>query len=226
MNLYEKLLKVRESVIELKKDTEGYGYNYVSGAQILSKINPKLDELGVMLIPMTSDQKIMEYEYTNAKQERKKEVIVWGDMSYMIVDTANPEDKLIVPWSFYGQMDDAAKAYGAALTYAERYFWLKVLRIPTDEDDPDSKDTRGKSSSTPKATYQDAEKVFKKQTQSTGKKKITGPQQKRLIALAGGDMGLIAKLLDDYGIEDISEIHMGSEYETICSDAQAESGVE
>ena len=37
------------------------------------------------------------------------------------------------------QTDDISKAVGTAMTYNERYFLLKFLGLPTDEDDADAK---------------------------------------------------------------------------------------
>ena len=37
MNLYQKLVEIRKDVINFSKDTEGYGYKYVSGSQAIAK---------------------------------------------------------------------------------------------------------------------------------------------------------------------------------------------
>ena len=43
MNLHEKLVEVRKSIDSFIKDTDGYGYKYVSGSQILEKIKKKIN---------------------------------------------------------------------------------------------------------------------------------------------------------------------------------------
>ena len=141
MNLYQKMVELRKSVTDLHKDTRGYGYNYVSGDQVLSKIRGKMDELNLLLVPQVSVGEHSEWEYTNSNGDKKKEIIVAGDMSYCWINADNPEEKLVVPWAYFGQMDDASKAFGASLTYSERYFLLKFLALPTDSDDPDAKGT-------------------------------------------------------------------------------------
>ena len=60
------------------------------------------------------------------------------NMDYHIIDSNTKEDYTI-QFAAFGQQQDIAQAYGTALTYAERYFLLKLLNIPTDEDDPDAK---------------------------------------------------------------------------------------
>ena len=43
MNLHEKLVEIRKEVINFSKDTEGYGYKYVSGSQAIAKIRDKME---------------------------------------------------------------------------------------------------------------------------------------------------------------------------------------
>jgi hypothetical protein len=149
LNIYQKLVEIRKSIDVFTKDTEGYGYKYVSGSQVLHKIKAKMDELGVLLIPHVLNQRYETFDYTvwdkQAKAEKQKtDFIVSGDMKYIWVNAENPEDRIEIPWQYMGQQDDISKAYGSGLTYSERYFLLKFFGVPTDEDDPDAKDTTGK----------------------------------------------------------------------------------
>ena len=80
------------------------------------------------------------HEYVTAKGKEKLDFIVTAKMTYTWINAEEPTDKLVVPWVCIGQQtDDISKAMGTALTYNERYFLLKFLGIPTDEDDADSK---------------------------------------------------------------------------------------
>jgi len=144
MNLYQKIVEVRKVAGGFSKDTKGYGYDYVSGNQILHKIKDKMNELGLLLIPKTQvgDWKI--HEYVNNRGKDSIDFVVWGDMDYVWIDADDPEQRLEVSWAYYGQQNDISKAYGSALTYSERYFLLKALGLPTDEDDPDGRDTNSK----------------------------------------------------------------------------------
>jgi hypothetical protein len=149
LNIYQKLVEIRKSIDVFTKDTEGFGYKYVSGSQVLHKIKAKMDELGVLLIPRINDQSHKTFDYTvwdkQAKQEKSKtDFIVFGSMTYTWVNAENPEDRIEIPFQYMGQQDDISKAFGSALTYSERYFLLKFFGVPTDEDDPDAKDTTGK----------------------------------------------------------------------------------
>ena len=157
MNLYQKIVEVRKVAGTFSKDKKGYGYDYVSGNQILSKIKDTMNELGLLLIPSTNVGEDYKHEYRNNKGQDKIDFVVKGKMSYTWINAENPEEQYTVEWAYYGQQDDISKAYGSALTYSERYFLLKCLGLPTDEDDPDSKSPNGNNKeSLPKPQKQPA----------------------------------------------------------------------
>ena len=145
LNLYQKLVEVRKSIDFFTKDTQGYGYKYVSGSQILSKIKNKLDELQVLLIPMVLDQQHTAFDYKDKQGKEKTDFIVTAPMKYVWVNAENPEERIEIPWQTMGQQDDISKAFGSGLTYSERYFLLKFFGVPTDDEDPDARDTTGKT---------------------------------------------------------------------------------
>ncbi|MED3974553.1 ERF family protein [Priestia megaterium] len=142
-NIYQKLVAIRKTIDAFTKDSESFGYSYVSGSQVLHKIKDKMDELEVVLMPQVLNQHHETFDYV-AKGKEKTDFIVTGDMKYVWVNAENPEDKIEIPWQFMGQQDDISKAFGSGLTYSERYFLLKFFGVPTDSDDPDGKDTSGK----------------------------------------------------------------------------------
>lgn len=142
MNLHQKLVEIRKNIKGFSKDTKGYDYIFVSGTQILRAIKDKMDELGVLLVPEIDYSTFHweKHEYVTAKGKEKLDFIVTAKMTYTWINAEEPTDKLVVPWVCIGQQaDDISKAMGTALTYNERYFLLKFLGIPTDEDDADSK---------------------------------------------------------------------------------------
>ncbi|MBM7835919.1 ERF family protein [Clostridium sardiniense] len=153
MNLWQKLIEVRKKIDNFVKDTKGYGYQYVSGSQVLGKIKPKLDELGVILKVETDDMVWTTYDYTSSKGEGKTDFVVSGKVKYTWINADNPEEREECSFDIFGQQDDISKAFGSGLTYSERYFILKSLQAPTDNDDPDSRDTRGKVGKNNSETY-------------------------------------------------------------------------
>ena len=134
LNLFQKIVDVKKNIEGFTKDAKGYNYDYVEGSQILYKIRPKMEEHGLLIYPS-----VIAYETRETKNNKgKTEHIVSMNMEYHIIDSNTKED-YIVQFAAFGQQQDIAQAYGTALTYAERYFLLKLLNIPTDEDDPDAK---------------------------------------------------------------------------------------
>jgi len=151
VNLYQKIIEVRKVADGFTKDSKGYGYDYVSGNQILNKIKDKMNEVGLILQPSAQVGEHQLFCYTNSKGQEKVDIQVWGNMSYTWINADNPEEREVVSWAYYGQQDDISKSFGSALTYSERYFLLKYFGLPTDEDDPDGKDTTGKKTKGTKA---------------------------------------------------------------------------
>ena len=140
LNIQQKLVEVRKSIHGFNNDTKGFGFDYVSGSQILRAIKGKMDELGVLLIPRVDYDTLHweKHEYTTKKGEKKLDFIITMKMKYTWVNAEDPEDKIEIDWVCIGQQtDDIAKAVGTAMTYNERYFLLKFLGLPTDEDDAD-----------------------------------------------------------------------------------------
>jgi hypothetical protein len=157
MNIYEKLVDIRSNIKSLNKDTstgnEKYGYSYVSGSQILKLIKEKMDEHKVLLVPEIDYSTFHweKHEYTTSKGNEKLDFIVTAKMTYTWLNAEDPQDKIVCPWVCVGQQtDDISKAMGTALTYNERYFLLKFLGIPTDEDDADKKEPTGAHNATSK----------------------------------------------------------------------------
>ncbi|WP_096636442.1 ERF family protein [Clostridium cochlearium] len=155
-NLYQKLVEIRKEVVNFSKDTKGYGYNYVSGSQAIGKIREKMDELGVLLVPKIDETDNYTFDYINSKGKECTDHIIKGNMNYTWINADNPEEKLDVPWKIYGAQDDISKAFGSGLTYSERYFILKFFQAPTDELDPDGRDT-GNRKGNNKSTLSDAQ---------------------------------------------------------------------
>lgn len=142
-NLYQRILDVKANIEGFTKDAEGYKYNYVEGSQILHKIRKKMEDNSLLLFPSVKQASYSEIEVM-VKGKKKPNILVQMNMTYTFLNADNPEEQLTIPFFAIGHQDDASKAYGTALTYAERYFLLKFFNIPTDEDDADAKQKREK----------------------------------------------------------------------------------
>lgn len=137
-SLYEKLLKIKESVEYLKKENEGQQYNFVSSSQVIGALRKKMNEYKLLLVPEVEDARYnVVTEKTNAKGNLTVDLLTEIFITYKWVNVENPGETLKVKW--YGQGVDTSgeKGTGKAYTYAEKYFLLKFFNIPTDKDDPD-----------------------------------------------------------------------------------------
>lgn len=141
MNLFQKINEVKKVVKTFSKDAETSGkgaYSYVSGSQVLSMIKDKMEEIGLLFLPIETEHRDWTtYDYKNASGYDKTDFIVTGKINYEWIDCDDPTQRQKVSFEYYGQQNDISKAFGSALTYSERYLLLKSLGAPTDEDDPD-----------------------------------------------------------------------------------------
>lgn len=202
MNLHQKLIEIRKEVIGFTKDTKSYGYTYVSGSQAIAKIRTKMDELGVMLIPSIGSTETSTYDYKNSKGEDKTDFIVEGNMTYTWFNADDPEDRIEVPWKIYGAQDDISKAFGSGLTYSERYFILKFFQAPTDNDDPDARNTSDRKSGSKKNNYGLSEAQIKRAYAIASKAGYSSSQ-------------LVSLILNKYGkpLEQLTR----EEYDHVCA---------
>lgn len=145
MNLHQKILKIADMAGVLQKTKEGYGYKYVPEEDIQAKVTAGLQKYGVMLydniVPGTLQITPVHYEKWDAKNKALKpinEVIVSAEVTYTWVDVDDPTQKVETTWAMVGQMEDAAQAFGAGLTYGNRYYLMKQLQLATSESDPDN----------------------------------------------------------------------------------------
>lgn len=144
MSIYKKLLDIQKSVRGFGKDKNGHGYQYVSGAKILTHIRSKMDELGLLLKQEVLSIENIRQDYrtgVGTKYEKPKSEIlakVMMQFTWVCVDTGEKDVNL---FGANGQ-NDWDKGVGSALTYGERYFLLKYFHIPTDEDDIDNPDRK------------------------------------------------------------------------------------
>ncbi|MBZ9608668.1 ERF family protein [Clostridium estertheticum] len=143
LNLFQKIVEVRKSITGFSKDSKSYGFDYVSGSQILSKIKSKMDEMQLLLIPSVDYSTVHweKHNYVTSKGKESMDFIVTFKLTYTWINAEAPTETMVTEWLALGQQtDDISKAVGTALTYNERYYLLKTLGLPTDEDDADKKE--------------------------------------------------------------------------------------
>ena len=137
LNIYQKLIEVRKVLGKVNKDSKGYGFEYVSGAQILGKIEDKMNELEIILESHIMGGSVREVISINKDGKSVINYVVTSQMNMIWINAENPEDRSVVDWFMVGEQTDPSQALGSGLTYSERYFILKYFNAITDDDDPD-----------------------------------------------------------------------------------------
>lgn len=155
----ERLLQVRRTVCYLQKENQGYQYKYVSSGQVLGSLHDAINNAGLVLVPQIKNKTIEREKSGNGK------FVITLEMEYCWIDCASGES-LVVLWIATGADGDPSRALGKALTYGEKYFFLKFFNIPTDNDDPDS-------------FQEKKEKQQQKQEQKQQEQKVKEQQQKQ-----------------------------------------------
>lgn len=138
MSLDEKILELKKEVLIMQKNAEGYGYTYVTEESILLKINDKMIELGLKLIPKFKNNTLHSeiVNYKDSKGKDKTDILVTSEMQFVWKDIYSKEEE-VIDWALVGQQGDGSQALGSGLTYSNRYFLLKYFNIATSNDDPD-----------------------------------------------------------------------------------------
>lgn len=131
---------MQKAVVGLTRDKSGNSYQYVSGDKVLGIVRPKMDSLGLILVPEIEDSSFTRHDYTlvdnkgNARQ--KSEIFCALKLKFTWIDIDTGET-LVCRWASSGQ-NNWDKGLGSALTYGERYFLLKFFHVATDKDDVDA----------------------------------------------------------------------------------------
>lgn len=128
MNLYQKLIKVRSSIGYQKKEAKGYGYNYVSEAQVFLAMNAEMNTQQIFLEQDMIKQEVVEmFVKTKKGWEQTKGLRI--EFKYIITDCEKPEDK-IERTQFIQNPGCDAQAMGSLCTYGMKYFIFKFFNIP------------------------------------------------------------------------------------------------
>lgn len=138
-NIYQRLVEVRKAVGgHLKKENQGPQYNYVSNAQVLMKVRKAMNAQALMVIPNVKTCACVDRSVQGPKGTRTERLTTMN-IEYTVINSDLPEEKIVVSWFAEG-IDSGEKGIGKALTYGEKYFYLKLLGIATDSanDDPDA----------------------------------------------------------------------------------------
>ena len=137
--LAQKLFEIKDEISIMQKNSEGHGYTFVDEESILLKVNEKMKQLNLRLVPNFVPQTIDVYPvtYENSKGQNKTDILIHGEMTFTWEDLESGERE-VNNWYMVGQQADGSQAMGSGLTYSNRYFLLKYFNVATSKDDPDT----------------------------------------------------------------------------------------
>jgi hypothetical protein len=130
--IYKKLFEIQKAVTALSKDKETKDYSYVSSEKVLDTIRPLMNEHGLMLTMQTTGRSVR----TDLTKSEVTRYFTEIDITFTWVDVETCETLI---HTFTAQGSDLAgeKGIGKALTYGEKYYFLKLFHVSTPKDDPD-----------------------------------------------------------------------------------------
>nr|DAN86939.1 MAG TPA: ERF superfamily protein [Caudoviricetes sp.] len=138
--LVEKLIQLRKKVPYIKKEQKQYiKFSVVSSETVLTEFNTHMNELNIYLKTEVVN-KTIERQKIAVNEKTKKDIfsyLVTLDMKYTWINGDNPSEREEVTFSAIADDENSSYAYGQALTYAEKTFFMKEFNIPADDVDPD-----------------------------------------------------------------------------------------
>ena len=140
LNLFEKIQKVSEAVMNIEKDmTVGSGsYSYKAVSDVEVTLRVKKAEIANKLLSIPIKQELLKSRVIN-QVKNGKESVLFVDNIKMTVRFIDLEDtKQFIDIESLGKgVDSGDKGFGKASTYARKYALLNAYKIATGED-PDA----------------------------------------------------------------------------------------
>lgn len=207
MNLWQKLAKVRDIADVVAKNKAGYGYKYVSEDEILSKVKAGLSKYHISIYPELDQDSFDVYDRQFVKKKFDKATQSWiddpqlewcvrGNMNMRIVNDDRPEEQERIPWVLVGSQADDAQAFGSALTYSNRYFFMKFFNIATPDADPD--EWKRKKAEAADAEEESAVKAVVQKLDEFVRKNTTEQNSKELVAVIKQNLRIDGKPSANY----------------------------
>ena len=144
LNIYEKMMLITEEIGVIEKNlkvqvTQTNSYKAVSERDVLDNVKPLEKKYRIYSYPIDrkiteSDILAKETEY-NGKTTRTNTLFMRLEITYRFVNIDKPEEYIDI--KTYGDgLDTGDKAPGKAMTYGDKYAFLKAYKISTG-DEPD-----------------------------------------------------------------------------------------
>lgn len=140
LNLYQKLLKITESIGKMEKEGRGDGipYRFIEQSMIVAKLRPLLAEHGVMIMPEAVGHEVQKLETTDKFGKPKVQFSSTVSMRFTVINADKPDERMTCNWSAGEALDGSDKATNKAVTAANKTFLMKLFNI-SEKEDPDTK---------------------------------------------------------------------------------------
>jgi len=193
--LVEKLIQLRKKVPYIKKEQKQYiKFSVVSSETVLTEFNTHMNELNIYLKTEVVN-KTIERQKIGVNEKTKKDIfsyLVTLDMKYTWINGDNPSEREEVTFSAIADDENSSYAYGQALTYAEKTFFMKEFNIPADDVDPDvfQKEILKRIPASPELTEQPKLAFLEQAKMTNGVNAKKAPEE-----FTGYDFGLVMNTL-------------------------------
>lgn len=139
--LIDKLIKLRKKVPYIQKEQKQYmKFSVISSETVLKEFNSHMNGLKLFLKTEVVNKQVDRLEIGKNEKTGKTifNYLVTLDMLYTWIDGEDPTQREEIRFAAMADDENSSYAYGQALTYAEKTFFLKEFNIPTDDADPDT----------------------------------------------------------------------------------------
>ena len=141
-----KIHMLREQIKEVeasKMDSNGIRYNYLSENKLTTTIRPKMQELGLIAVPVKSESQTHVFNMGLDKNDKERFVLLTENHTeYMVMDI-DTGDTIAISVEGSGA-DTMDKGTNKASTCVVKNFYKALLNLPSPErDDPDNTPSSG-----------------------------------------------------------------------------------
>jgi hypothetical protein len=155
MNLYQKIIKVMESIEKVKVTIRN---SMINNGLVMFRTNVETEVIS------REYEQYNSYSKNPSKMDNKIQHFCKVKSTYKIVNAENPEESIEIQSIGHG-VDPQDKAAGKAMTYASKYALLDTFLIPTGEDSDkthsnDIEPPVDKKPTTPKSSTASSEKLI------------------------------------------------------------------
>lgn len=147
--IYAKLFELKKKDIAIKRDTKAFNYKYATLDQIQEQLGQYLEELNLVVIHRTEDEKVITEIFDIEDSSSVKSVIsIWTITTIKeFVDKSGA--------SIRETTSQDPQAVGSIITYYRRYNLLQLLDLKTEDDDGAKASPRAQSNMAKLKPYED-----------------------------------------------------------------------